>query len=504
MNYSFSTGLLRWSIRLCLLLLITLTAGRSFAAVCDNSGVSLAVVVDNLFTRPKSFDWQGEFLQDDEICFPSRQSRAQLRAYLLAPANIDSLADNSLPVVVIGPGSGSGQALYYLWSARELAGHGYIAIVVDPQGVGRSDILGDINSCGLKGCSGVPFQQASNFVDAFVSGMDYLMTREHPWLAKADLSHIGLAGHSLSARAAAYVQGVDERVDAVVSWDNLSSDLSGDAGVASGGGVCGSLIGGELPSSSPITPRVPAMGQASDSAPTCDPTNTDPNVKKTGYNVWREADTSAMQLVFAGASHFDWAQSASSDPAQLQQFEYYTRAWFDLYLKDDISARDRLMAREPLALQAEQILSNNFHSAVFLPMLQRECPELEAGVCVPVAALAIEVLDRRHPLELILDASGSLDPSINPSIVRYAFDTGDGSAVIYQAEPILAYEYADVGKYEVSVVVTNANALSSEPALLPVILSAKASSAGGVFSPLALLPVLAIFFRRILRGNRAW
>lgn len=450
-------------------LLSLLSPWTAQAQDCDEPSASLAPVYEE-FTRPAAFDWQGEWQQDDDICFPSRQSGATLRAYLLAPDDIDSRDDASLPVVVIGPGSGTGQALYYLWSARALAGQGYLALAVDPQGVGRSDIAGEPESCGAEGCPGIPYQEADNFVDAFVSVLDFLETRGHPWLAKTDLTRIGVAGHSLSARAAAFMQGEDERVNAVVAWDNLSSDLHGDAGVSSGGGACGALIGGSLPESQGVQVRVPAMGQASDRPPGCDSQNTDPAVKKTGYQFWREAGTDAMQLVFASAAHADWAQSRNSDPAQLQLFQHYTQLWFDRYLKPDEANREDLLRREVLGQSVQQLLSGAFHSAVFLPDQRIDCPRLAEGVCVPVAELDT-MSDIENPLDILLDGSGSFDPSVDGLVTGYSFDPGDGSAVIHSDSAMVEHRYVRGDTYAPQLVVTNANGLDSKPAAREVLVN---------------------------------
>ncbi|MEK6806395.1 MAG: hypothetical protein AABY95_07080 [Pseudomonadota bacterium] len=357
------------------------------AAVCEENNASPGIAADEALGRQEPFDWQGEFVEDDGICFPSRNSGAQLRAFLLAPANIESLPDGSLPVVVIGPGSGgAARAMNYLWSARDLAGHGYLALSVDPQGVGRSEVNGgEPNGCGASGCPNAPFQKASNFVDGLVSGADYLFTREHPWLKKADLTRIGVAGHSLSARAATYIGGLDERFSAAVGWDNMSSDLNGDAGISSGGGACGSAIGGEPPSAPVIAPpRVPTMGHASDVPGGCTQ-DTNPEVKKTGYEHWRAAGTATMQLVFKAAAHGDWAHTSSSTSEQLQLFEYYTRNWFDLYLKRDEGARLRLLMPEILAMTPDQIYSASFRSAAFMPEAGVDCPDLLVEACRPPA-----------------------------------------------------------------------------------------------------------------------
>ncbi|MEK6806388.1 MAG: hypothetical protein AABY95_07045 [Pseudomonadota bacterium] len=374
-------------------LLLCLMSGQTLAQPCEMV-ISLETVFAEV-SQPQVFDWQGTFVEDAEVCFPSRQSGAQLKSWFVAPEDVETRPAGSTPVVVIGPGSVNGLATYYRWSARELANHGYLVLVVDPQGVGRSEIV-ELGSCGATGCPGVPFQQASNYVDALASGIDFAFTREHPWLAKADLSRIGIAGHSLSARAATFLGGLDQRVGAVVAWDHMASDLHGDAGTPSGEGVCANLIGGEIPGTSePVTPRAPTMGQASDANGTCNfETNiantgpngigSDPELKKTGYEHWRAAGIPSMVLVFNAAAHGNWAQSQREGVSeQLQLFQHYTRAWFDLYLKGDESARGRLAANEVLGLPLAQHLSSKFRSALFMPEKLLDCADLVAGLCLP-------------------------------------------------------------------------------------------------------------------------
>lgn len=372
-----------------LLLLITLAlAGLQAQAACEGANASLGPVIDASTTRPARFDWQGEFLQDDVICYRSRQSGAELRGYLFAPANFADLSDGSLPVVVIGTGSGSAQALYYIWAARELAGHGYIVLAQDPQGAGRSELIGEPVSCSTAGCKGVPFQSASNFVDGFVSALDFIESRQHLWLAKADLTRIGLAGHSLSARAASFVGGADLRVDAVVAFDNMSSTLQGDAGASSGGGDCGALVGGEAPGTPTLVIiRVPTLGEAADRVPGCAPTNMDPELKKTAFLQWRAAGVPSMLVDFKDAVHDDWAQTRQSVSQQLESFQYYTRGWFDLYLKNDESARARLLSPvvelSAAAVLITDLFSVRYRSAVFMPEARIDCTDLLALPCAP-------------------------------------------------------------------------------------------------------------------------
>lgn len=303
----------------------------------------------------EGFPWQGKWTAK-EVSFPSEATGAHLYGVLFAPK---SPPRSGLPVVVIVPGSGPGVQSFYHWAARDLAGHGYVALSVDPQGVGRSDTFGH-PECSTVPCPGVPFQQASNYVDAFASGIAYVLE-----YAPVDPRRIGVAGHSLGARAASWIQSADKRIGAVVAWDNLASDLQGDEGSASGGGAAAAIIGGELPSEpSPVTPRAPALGMASDNRGGA---NDDPDQKKTAFAVWRKAGVPAMELVMRDVGHNNYAQTRqNTDSARFELFAYYTRAWFDRFLRYDRSATSRLMAKTVLDKPRSDVLSETFRSAVFL------------------------------------------------------------------------------------------------------------------------------------------
>ena len=338
-------------------------------------------------TPPPVYPWEGAFRSQD-VTLPSAATGAILFGVLFEPAHVSRAEDGRLPAVVITPGSGPGLQSMYQWSARDLAGHGYLALTVDPQGVGRSQTFGTA-PCTTSGCPGVPFQQTGNYEDATTSGIDFLLSHSDPARALLDPNEIGAAGHSLSARAVSYLQGVDPRIKAIVAWDNLSSNLQGDAGSPSGGGDAGSLIGGEIPGpATAVMPRVPALGEASDSYGADDPTDRSPEQKKTAYAVWRSAGVPTMETVFKGAGHLDWAQTANnskSDEASLEAFEYYTRAWFDLYLRHDRAATARLLARTVDGKALATLLSSQFLSAAFLPAEHVDCPNLVAS-CAPAAS----------------------------------------------------------------------------------------------------------------------
>jgi dienelactone hydrolase len=338
------------------------------------TGVSAGLALVPTYDDPQpAYEWEGSW-QSREFTVASRATGAMLYGTVFAP--VGAKAGDNLPTVVIGPGSGPGVQAFYQWSARDLAGHGYVAVSIDPQGVGRSETFGSAG-CSASDptepgaiCPGVPFQQFGNYADGIETGIDYVLSAADPFRAAVDPSEIGVAGHSLSARAVGYLQGVDRRVKAAVAWDNLASTVDGDAGTPSGGGTAGALIGGEIPGPDTAnTPRVPALGEASDSVGTTNPTDNDPDIKKTAWSIWRKAGVPSMEVVFAGASHADWGQSSLTTAAkavEIKRFEYYTRAWFDRWLRNDPTATDRLLARTVDGTSVSSVVSTKFRSAAFL------------------------------------------------------------------------------------------------------------------------------------------
>jgi dienelactone hydrolase len=340
------------------------------------TGVSAGLGLVPGYEDPQpALGWEGSW-QSRSFRAPSRRTGAMLSGTVFAPRPLPP-PGTRLPVVVIAPGSGPGVETMYHWSARDLAGHGYLAVSIDPQGVGRSQTFPPGG-----GTEGVPFQQADNYVDALRSGIDFALSPGNPWRALADARRVGIAGHSLAARAASYLQGGDRRVRALVAWDNLASDLQGDAGSASGGGAAGSLIGGELPGDpQPVVPRVPALGEANDNPGSTDPANRDPEIKKTAFALWRMRGQPAMELSFAGSGHLDWAQAPSNRSAakleELKLFEYYTRAWFDRWLRGDRAATARLLARTVDGRAVADVLSSTWRSGAAFDGV--DCPDVRAA-----------------------------------------------------------------------------------------------------------------------------
>lgn len=333
--------------------------------------------------RP-AYGWVGGFASC-EVTLDSARTGARLYGVLHFPRDI-AARGAPLPGVVIGPGSGQGVQANYHWLARALAAGGYMALTVDPQGVGYSETTA-LQGEGDLGLDGIPFQQLENYIDALRSGLDFLGSDRNPLAAHTRNWGHGLAGHSLSARAASTLQGTDERVAAIVALDNLSSNREGDAGIMSGDGFTGGLAGGEVAlTNTPNIPRVPALALASDQSPWVDATNTDPELKKTGYRFWRNAGTPAMVIVFRGSGHSDFSRKPGDDLALHEPAAAYAQAWLDRYLKQPRAGTSTLMSPRIAGRLREDLLSPTFRSAQFLPDDGIDCPDLRAGRCTQAGA----------------------------------------------------------------------------------------------------------------------
>ncbi|NNN20979.1 MAG: hypothetical protein HKL80_03135 [Acidimicrobiales bacterium] len=346
-----------------------------------------------------AFPWQGAF-ESKNVTVGSQRTGVGLDATLFYPAG-NSLPC-SLPGVVIIPGSMIGVQTQVQWVARDLAGHGYVALSIDPMGEGHSpqislppcnstkstssgipDGFGGNNSVSMSGdlinwptnTSGAVCDSQStdvsglNYLDALESGIDWLTSTSDPELNIVNPSKIAVVGHSLGAIVVSFAQSIDKRIKAVVGLDNLSSTVTGDLGSPR----CAGNI-----STGYITPRVPALGEASEY---CSSQQSYPaSAKETAALRWKSFGIPSMEVVFAGATHFSFAQDSVKNfggtEVQFQEFSYYIKAFVDLFLKGDVTAAKLLDATTVLGEPLSSILSSRFSSGILLPSFLPVCSDL--------------------------------------------------------------------------------------------------------------------------------
>ena len=259
------------------------------------------------------------------------------------------------PGVVITTGSVQAPEELYAFAAATLAKRGYVVLTYDVQAQGRSDRAGaapDANE------NSQP-QDANSFLDGSRDALDFFLSSPerryvprpsrtsgtvhsdkqerrvkaglnaafNPLWDLVDPARIGVAGHSLGASAVSNFGSRDERVDAIVAWDNLS-------------------IGS---ASNPIKPRVPALGMSNDYGLTPTPFTSDPDPqgKSRASEGWSKAGVDTGQINIRGGTHYEY--SYIPNPAfgatlrGMDMAAWYTAAWFDKYVKGDPSADRRLL-----------------------------------------------------------------------------------------------------------------------------------------------------------------
>lgn len=326
-----------------------------------------------------AYAWQGAW-QSQALYIASQRTGAGLWATVFAPK---VLPRKPVPAVVILPGSIIGTQANYQWAARDLAGHGYVALTIDPEGEGHSQETavppcqksGVSNKCG--DLDQPAFFSTTNWDDALETGIGFLTSAQDPYRGVVDPSEIGAAGHSLGAAVVSTMQASDHRIRAIVAWDNLDGF---------GGDPC-NKVAWDSPGAptTPATPRVPALGEGSE---TCESASPTASGKLAGFQIWRSHHMSSMEVVFAGSQHLSFGQGAinglTGTSTQLEQFSYYMRAWFDVFLKHDPTAISRLLSTSVDGTPRGRVLSTKYTSAAYLPQARVDCADLRT--CAPEPA----------------------------------------------------------------------------------------------------------------------
>jgi dienelactone hydrolase len=266
-----------------------------------------------------------------------------------------------LPAIVITTGSIQGYQELYNWAAEGLAEAGYMVLVYDVQGQGRSETLPHHTdgspSCDASGCQGVPFQQNYNFYQGTRDALDFLKSTPsqpyahavganaagtdsfNPLHGELDPARIGVAGHSLGAAAVSVVGQSYPALSAIVAWDALGA-VPKDAG--------GNLVD-EL--GNRVTLRVPALSVTAEyffNPEPADPSNPpDPTNKSAAFAQLSSAGVDTMLVQLRSSTHLEFSYVPYILPASRHGERvtmYYTLAWFDRFLKGDTNATNRLTA----------------------------------------------------------------------------------------------------------------------------------------------------------------
>jgi dienelactone hydrolase len=200
----------------------------------------------------------------------------------------------------------------YLWAAEGLAEAGYMVLTVN-----LSSRLDD------------------GHYQATKAGLDWLLSSENPHLDELDQARIGLAGHSGGGVAVSRLGQEDPRVDAIVSWDRAQSS--------------------PMPADLPL--RTPGLFVVADyncqRVPVClpepygeRPDPFGPGNKDEDFQRLRAAGVDTMKVALRAAVHLDWTEWPELNGSRYGVVTafYYTRAWFDRYLKADPQATERLTA----------------------------------------------------------------------------------------------------------------------------------------------------------------
>ena len=292
------------------------------------------------------------------------------------------------PGIVITNGSIQAPETLYWFAAQSLAKAGYVVLTFDPQQQGRSDSYGEAPDQE----EGTPAQTDGRpFFDGTVDAIDFFFSTQaqpfrprpscdsgtshapkqerrvaaglnaafNPFSEMIDYSRVGIAGHSFGAAGVSYVGQADERVKAIVAWDNLREPAPNGSGRTT---IEPCPSDPSARREVPITK--PALGMAADYF-AGEPRSEDPDPleKSEASRAYSEAGVDTGEIVIRGGTHFEF--SFLPDPAfgatlrGIDLVTWYTLAWFDKYVKGDPSADSRLITSRWLGDESEAEVDPN-------------------------------------------------------------------------------------------------------------------------------------------------
>jgi len=321
------------------------------------------------------------------------------------------------PLVVITNGSVQAPEQLYWWAAQTLAKAGYVVLTWDAQGQGRSDTLGE----GTDMFDSVPSQSTGvTFYDGSQDALDFALSRPsrpycprksrsgtshcakqerrvtegkasgaNPFWRLVDRGRVGLAGHSYGASGVTWVGNQDQRVDAVVAWDNLC-DLTAPS--STGSSSNGSMPRGCSPGGqgSP-KPRVPSLGLSADYGLVSTPylQQPDPTSKSGGSLGFSKAGVDTGELVIRGGTHYEFSfiptPAFGATLRGIDLSAWYTTAWLDRYVKGDRRATERLLTTrwrdDPAGAAVDPADDGNLFSRYFRSRLDLGHDEGRRATC---------------------------------------------------------------------------------------------------------------------------
>lgn len=303
------------------------------------------------------------------ISFIAKMTGAKLAGEIWQPP---ASAPAPYPGIIISTGGRYQYRQLYLWAAEGLAEAGYMVLTYDSQGQGGSETFNHTDNgasfCTARGCPGGPsptdhvFGSYGSYAeDAVIDAIKFFTsTPSAPYatqvpntvgtdlynplhasldrriLDQSGRTPLGLAGHSLGA-AFAMIQGqLDRRVAAIVSWDGsiwlptVNPDSLGSA----------------------HAPTLTLKADYSD-LPTYNSAPPNQDMHMTGYeqlrNLCREGKqcVDVMQIGLRAATHWEWSSTPYGPPRSRlgeRVSMYYTRAWFDRYVKGPVDPTTRAQA----------------------------------------------------------------------------------------------------------------------------------------------------------------
>lgn len=294
---------------------------------------------------------------------PSVLPSAGYDAVILAPASATQFPGQR-PAVVLAHGI-NGNLCSLWWLAHTLAGDGYVVVVyTNPY-------------------NETPYTLGSE-IDGMVNGVNFLSSAQNPYLTRTNAADVAVGGWSEGSGTTGFAQEFPDlpQIKAAMMFDNLKEWAEGDPGAHQ---YC------LPPQQLQNTPRVPALGFASDAPCTELPTVTTPTIKESGWNWWIQHGFPTVEFVMAGYVHtsFSSAGATTETSAEVSAHDQTMAAivlpWLDAYLNGNSSSLTQILSCTINGQPANSVLSTQFQSGVNLPQssvntadyqtyLQTSCP----------------------------------------------------------------------------------------------------------------------------------